>query len=727
MTDKNMENQPAVSHQTIGFFEKLLRASADGIMIADASHNIIVANEAFCDFFHHKRSEIIETDLFCWLNEIDTDAIKNWTELEKIVHTEGTCLDVEFKFATERYGTKYLSVNASVLEKVGLEDTGVIISIWRDVTEQKKAELELKLREKQQAVISNVGLLALSTNTDIFALMNDAVNQVAKTLEVNYCKILELLPNGKELLLRDGVGWNEGLIGNATVSVDTKSQAGYTLSSNKPVIVKDFHTETRFDAPKLLKEHGIVSGVSVIIQDREKPYGVLAVHTTKLRDFTKDDVNFLQSVANILAGTLKRKRLEDDLKVINKSLEKRVADRTDQLSHKNKELLFEIAERKQIEETLLQSEKLKALGVMSSGVAHEFNNILAIIMGYAQLMQQGYGDHKKLGKSIRVIIEATKDGAEIVRRVQEFTNQKQDTTQYILVDMKDMIQEAIDYTMPKWKHMAQANGIDYKLDVTDVREIPLISGNTSELKEVLVNIINNALDAMPEGGTLTFSTWKKDEMVFIGISDTGEGMYEDVKKQIFDPFFSTKLPNGSGLGLSAAYGIMVRHGGKIQVESEVGNGSTFTLSFPITEELFRPSKTSEFTLSYKENSLKILIVDDEEYVCEFLSEFFTEGGHTVQKVCSGKEALEILKHDYFDLLLCDLVMPDLTGKEVIKTLETLDKKPHKVGLITGWNYKAEDAEEEEVKVDFIIKKPIDFDELLNKINNAFSFSKSVGF
>lgn len=723
MIEKNMINQPDIPLQTIGFFEKLLRASADGIMIVDASHNIIVANEAFCEFFQHKRSEIIETDLFYWLEQLDTNAIKNWTKLEKIVHAEGICRDAEFKFATEQYGSKYLSVNASVLKRVGLEETGVIISIWRDVTEQKKTEKVLELREKQQAVISNLGVLALSTQTDVSELMNEAVNQVAKTLEVDYCSVFELLPGGEEMLMRSGAGWNKGTVGNTTLEANHNQHTFDTILSREPSIFQDIRTETALHDTKLFHDHKIVSGMHTVVYDKEKPFGILGVYTTDLHQFSKDNVHFLQAIANMLSNSMKRKRLETDLKILNRSLEKRVNARTEELSEKNQELLSEISERKQIEETLLQSEKLKALGVMSSGVAHEFNNILAIIMGYAQLMQQGYGDHKKLGKSIRVIIEATKDGAEIVRRMQEFTNLKKDSALYVLLDMKDMIQQAIDYTMPKWKHMAQANGIDYHIDFTDVRETPPVSGNTAELKEVLVNIINNALDAMPEGGTLTFSTWKRNNVVFVSISDTGEGMYEDVQKQIFDPFFSTKLPTGSGLGLSAAYGIMVRHGGNIMVESEVGNGSTFVLSLPVSEEISRPTMSSEPSLALKENSLNILIVDDEEYVCEFLSEFFTEGGHTVRKACNGNDAIKMLMHGSFDLLLCDLVMPDVTGKDVIKTLETSGKKPHKVGLITGWNYNAEDADKEDVKVDFIIKKPIDFDDLLNKINNAFSFQK----
>jgi PAS domain S-box-containing protein len=187
-------------------------------------------------------------------------------------------------------------------------------------------EDELATRIRQQAAVAHLGQRALLGN-DLLELMNEAVELIAQTLNVEYCKVLQLLPDG-QLLLLAGVGWKEGYAGRATVSADLVSQAGYTLASNEPVIVADLRTETRFSGPALLHEHNVVSGMSVIIQGREQPFGVLGAHTTRFRQFTQDDVNFLQSMANVLAAAIDRKQVEDSLVRLNETLEKRVAEET---------------------------------------------------------------------------------------------------------------------------------------------------------------------------------------------------------------------------------------------------------------------------------------------------------------------------------------------------------------------------------------------------------------
>jgi PAS domain S-box-containing protein len=245
----------------------------------------------------------------------------------------------------------------------------------------------------------------------------------------------------------------------------------------------------------------------------------------------------------------------------------------------------DITERKKMEEALLQSEKLKAIGIMTDGIAHEFNNVLAVIRGFAHLIKKRYGDHKEMEEHIGAINNAVADGTEIVRRMHEFAHARQDTTEFIPIDMREMVKQAIDLTMPRWKKMARAKGIIYDIDMKGNEEIAPVLGKPSEVREALVNIINNALDAMRNGGRLSFRTWKNDKSVFVSISDTGEGMDEDVQKRIFDPFFSTRSPEGKGLGLSISYGIITRHGGRIDVESKVGKGSTFTIGLPMKMKL----------------------------------------------------------------------------------------------------------------------------------------------
>lgn len=183
----------------------------------------------------------------------------------------------------------------------------------REMTEHKRAENELLERARQQAAVAELGQHALA-DIDLTTLMDRAVGLVAGTMRAEYCKVLELLAPGKGLLLRAGEGWQEGLVGRAIVDAGTDSQAGYTLQSNEPVIVKDLRTETRFNGPLLLHDHGVISGMSVIIHGRDRPFGVLSVHNKEQRTFTKDDVNFLRAVANVLAGAIERRQAEETLK-----------------------------------------------------------------------------------------------------------------------------------------------------------------------------------------------------------------------------------------------------------------------------------------------------------------------------------------------------------------------------------------------------------------------------
>ncbi len=381
-------------------------------------------------------------------------------------------------------------------------------------------------------------------------------------------------------------------------------------------------------------------------------------------------------------------------------------------------IIRDLTSRKRMESKLLQSEKLKAMGVMTSGISHEFNNILAIIKGYALLLEGKYRDHEEVNDKLTVILKSANDGAEIVSRMLEFTRLEPDKTEFFPVDVKELLQQVIDFSMPRWKTISQAKGITYRIDKKGVEEVPKVLGNDTELREVMLNIINNSLDAMPEGGCLSFRTWNRNDDLFFSISDTGEGMYEDVRKNIFDPFLTTKLPDGTGLGMSVSYGIIKRHGGNIEVESEIGKGTTITIQLPVSknEHYF----DADFTQSHgiQRRNLHILVVDDEKAVCDFLSEFLSQEGQSVKSVCSGREAMKLLKNESFDLLLCDLVMPEISGREIVKLLDTLDKRP-KVGLITGWSEEIVTAEEE-LHVDFLIKKPFDFSLLSKHINEVLA-------
>ena len=383
------------------------------------------------------------------------------------------------------------------------------------------------------------------------------------------------------------------------------------------------------------------------------------------------------------------------------------------------EFYHDVTERKRMEEMLMQSEKLKSIGTIASGVAHEFNNVLAIISGNVQLLEETSKDNKELTDVLRIIISATDDGAEISSKMLQFTKTEKNTARLVSYGIRDLVNESIEFTQPRWKNEAQSRGINYKINTDGMMTESSILCNPTELREVFVNIINNALDAMPESGSLSFSSWSGEDSIFVSISDTGVGMSEDVKKRIFDPFFTTKIPVGTGLGMSTVYGIITRHGGKIDVRSKLRKGSTFTLQFPVTTKSVGHTATPESAQETSKKNLHVLVVDDEEAIHNILDKFLSRCDHMVKSVDNGADAIKLAKKEVFDLVLCDLAMPNVYGYDVIKALNMLEKRP-KIGIITGWGEKHTTIEGVGINVDFVVRKPFDFSRLTKKINEAFN-------
>ena len=381
-------------------------------------------------------------------------------------------------------------------------------------------------------------------------------------------------------------------------------------------------------------------------------------------------------------------------------------------------ILQKVAEREKRRDELLQLEKMNSVRTIVAGIAHEFNNILAVVHGNAEVLEDGFENEKELKKGLHNIKKASDEGAGIVRDMITIAQSDKDTSEHLFFDLKQLIIQAIEAVMPGWKNIAYFSEMKYKIDRNGMKRIPGVFCNPTELREVFVNIINNALDAMPDGGRISFSTWSNEDTVFVEISDTGMGMSEEVKNRIFDPFFTTSRPERTGLGMGVAYSIITRHGGKIGVESEEGKGTTLTLSLPINNEIKQQKLSSKSAPDKMAKGLSILVVDDEEEICNILDKFFSRVGHMVKAVSSGAEAIELAKREDFDLVICDLTMPGVTGYDVIKALNELDKVP-KIGISTGSIEDYSSAEVNALKADFIINKPFRLLELANKINVLF--------
>jgi signal transduction histidine kinase/ActR/RegA family two-component response regulator len=393
-----------------------------------------------------------------------------------------------------------------------------------------------------------------------------------------------------------------------------------------------------------------------------------------------------------------------------------------------KELSHYIAEQERIREQFSQMEKLSALGELASGVAHDFNNTLAGILGRAQLLQRT-NDPEKPRRGLDIIIKTAEDGAKTVKRIQDFARQRRDHN-FELVSIDQILMDASEITRPRWKNCAEASNIHITLDL-QIGSNAMVMGDDSELREVLVNMVFNAIDAMPEGGTLTLSSRTVGEQVVIKIVDSGVGMYPEVRSRIFDPFFTTKGKAGLGLGLAVSFGIIRRHSGNIEVESQYGQGTEFRITLPVAkvaetpivkrelaDETPEPTPVVAVAQTGELTPKRLLVVDDEDFVRDLLQEILEGENCEVELAQDGTEALALFREREFDAVFTDVGMPGMSGWELAREIRQLNEHIP-IAIITGWGEVVGSNEQRAAGVDWVLAKPFTADriaELVREIN-----------
>ncbi|MGQ4646837.1 PAS domain S-box protein [Lyngbya aestuarii] len=439
----------------------------------------------------------------------------------------------------------------------------LVISMAADITQRKQAETALASRLEQQAAAAQLGQNALS-GIELVALFDQATALMAKALKVEYCKVLELLPDGKTLLLRSGVGWQAGLVGQATVGTDLDSQAGYTLQVSEPVIVEDLATETRFSGPPLLREHQVVSGMSTVIRGRGlQPFGVLGVHTVSRCQFTKDDVNFLQAVTGVLSAAIASKQAGQEIQQLNETLEQRVQERTQQLKETNQEL-----------ETF------------SYSVAHDLRAPLRGIQGFAFALLEDCGN--QLDELAQDYVQRMAASAEhldtLIQDLLEYSRLGRADIQWQLASLSAILEGAlIDLDSEIQAHQAQ---------IIVEQPLPIVKAQRSILRQVLVNLVNNAIKFVVPGVQPVVRIWaeqgvgqqqnpgaeKAPRWVRLWVEDNGIGIAPQHQERIFKAFERLHGMNaypGTGIGLAIVYKGIQRLGGSVGVDSSPNQGSRF--------------------------------------------------------------------------------------------------------------------------------------------------------
>ena len=389
-------------------------------------------------------------------------------------------------------------------------------------------------------------------------------------------------------------------------------------------------------------------------------------------------------------------------------------------------------ELRRTQQVVVQQERLRALGQMASGVAHDINNALSPIVAYSELLLVTQTDLPGAARQyLQIIHQSGEDVAHIVARMREFYRRRSDTEDLSKVDINKTIEEVIELTRPRWRDLSQRQAVCIQVQRELDPRLPQLLCETSDLREALINLIFNAVDALPQGGTITLSTRSvsrpapekdppSETQIQIEVRDNGIGMDEKTRQHCLEPFFSTKAKRGgTGLGLAMVYGMMRRHDGTIDIESAPGQGTCIRLSFPMREETRKPTVATSLFSTGQNRSLRILCIDDESQMQELLKHCLTTLDHRVTTASGGKQGVEmfreaILKKKPYEMVITDLGMPDIDGHQVARTIKA-ESPGTPIVMMTGWGTMMKEDGEAAPEVDAVVGKPPRIQELNNLI------------
>jgi signal transduction histidine kinase/ActR/RegA family two-component response regulator len=378
-------------------------------------------------------------------------------------------------------------------------------------------------------------------------------------------------------------------------------------------------------------------------------------------------------------------------------------------------------ELRRTQQVVVQQERLRALGQMASGIAHDINNALSPITAYSELLLSKRQISPDTAKEyLKSINGSAVDIARIVARMREFYRRRESSETLTKVNVDKAIEEVIGLTRPRWRDVCQREGVSIQIKQELEPDMPPLLSDPTELREALINLIFNSLDAMPYGGTIHLITRsvnrpssregvEGERALQIEVRDDGVGMDEKTRRRCLEPFYSTKIQRGgSGLGLAMVYGMMQRHEGTIDVESAPGKGTSVRLTFPFRKAT-APDTSSDTTQIRQDRPLNILCIDDEQHVLQLLTDCLTPFGHAITTAPTGERGLELFraaktKNRPYEAVITDLGMPGLDGRQVAKAIKA-ESSGTPIIMLTGWGAAMKQENEKAPEVDVLIEKP----------------------
>ena len=549
-------------------------------------------------------------------------------------------------------------------------------TIARDVTERKQALQKLRTQLERQHLMHRI-TRAIGERQDLPSIFQVIVRSLEESLPLDFCCVC-LYETAARVLTIASVGVRSrplavelALTEKAAIEID---QNGMSRCMRGELVYEPDVTAVKFPFPQRMGKAGLRSFVAAPLLVESQVFGVLMAARQEAHGFASGECEFLQQLSEHVALAAHQAQLHSVLQQAYDDL-------------------------RQSQQAAMQQERLRGLGQMASGIAHDINNALSPVALYTEaLLEKEPGVSERGRGYLATIQRAIEDVSKTVARMREFSRPRESQVVLAPVDINQLVEQVIGLTRARWSDQPQLRGILIELESELSAELPPIFGAEGEIRDALTNLIFNAVDAMPEGGTLTVRTKNLTAEPVDGnaagdrpcaeVSDTGVGMSEATRQHCLEPFYTTKGERGTGLGLAMVYGMVQRHGADLEIESELGKGTTVRLAFPAATRMMGATTVAPPEPETHLRPLRILIVDDDPIVAESLRDSLHGDGHLVTTADGGRAGIDAFMAAKelgtpFTIVITDLGMPHVDGRKVATTIRAASPKTPIV-MLTGW-------------------------------------------
>lgn len=676
----------------------VLDSALSAVVVIDKHGAIIEWNPRAEQMFGRSRQEALGLDL---ANTIIPESLRQAHRhgMQRYIHSgEGPVLNraVELN-ALRRDGSEFaVELSISPLQSGA---TTTFCGFITDITERKQAQIRVQEQLNRLDLLHRI-TRAIGERQDLKSIFQVVIRNLEDNLPIDFGCICLYSPS-EQLLTVTSVGVRSGALAlelamteQARIPID---QNGLSRCVQGHLVYEPDIADIAFPFPRRLAGGGLRSLVAAPLLAESRVFGVLIAARRAANGFSSKDCEFLRQLSEHVALASHQAQLYNSLQQAYDDL-------------------------RQSQHTTMQQERLRALGQMASGVAHDINNAISPITLYTEtLLEREPGLSDRARTYLGTIQRAVEDVAQTVNRMREFYRPREAQLSLNRLNLNDIVQQVIELTRAKWRDVPQQRGVVIALRTELAPQLPSVMGADNEIRDALTNLIFNAVDAMPDGGTLTLRTrslpGSDGTQVALEVSDTGIGMDEATRRQCLEPFFTTKGERGTGMGLAMVYGMVQRHSAELQIDSAPAAGTTVRFVFASAQSVIDAPKhlhTSVQPLSL----LHVLVVDDDPLIIEALREILQRDGHQVTTADGGQAGIDTFittrKHNAgngaIDVVITDLGMPYIDGRRVAAAIKAAAPTVPVI-MLTGWGQRLLDEGDAPAHVDRVLSKPPKLDEL----------------